>query len=546
MSGQQNSESGTSTDQDDSAPAGDGWVMGAWSPESFESALTPAAPPADDESDDEAVDRVDEGPDNGVADEVDAVAVGTDGTPGDAAPVDAGSAAQAEAGAAAPVDEKAAEQDSGSQGPGRSEPATVRSASSSPAAASPAAEPFAGTPLGRPSGPPPEGPPADEAHRFGGPQTGAPPLGRPRPGDPRSGEQQYRGPQQGGPPQGSPQYGGPPQPGPAPAPARVRPRPDAASAAELTEDAIVRHRSDRPSQGWRGGLFRMSGGLLNPGIGPVEKARQEQLRRIRRPLPGSHQIAVSSIKGGVGKTSVSACLGLVLAENRGDRVIALDANPDAGTLADRLTAETSVTVRHLLDNIEATHSLTDVARYTSLAGRLQVLASEQDPAMSEAFNRDEYERVCAVLTRFYNIVITDSGTGLVHSAMEGTLALADSLVVVGAPTVDGASRASKTLDWLIAHGHAAQVANAIVVLSCDRTSKEVDRSRVRSHFEARCRAVVEVPHDPHLATGGRIELCRLRPPTHDAFLSLAAQLADGFGQHGRRVEPEPEQIPSLG
>jgi MinD-like ATPase involved in chromosome partitioning or flagellar assembly len=353
-----------------------------------------------------------------------------------------------------------------------------------------------------------------------------------------------------GPPRPGP-VGPPPAPActpvPAPAPPRVqhRPRPEVSSAAELTEDAIVRFRSDRPQSGWRGALFKASAGLVNPGVGPVERARQEQLRRIRRPLPGSHQVAVTSIKGGVGKTSVTACLGLVLAENRGDRVIALDANPDAGTLADRLTSEISVTVRNLIDNIGATHSLTDVARYTSLAGRLQVLASEQDPAMSEAFNRDEYERVCAVLTRFYNIVITDSGTGLVHSAMEGTLALADSLVVVGAPTVDGASRASKTLDWLIAHGHAGQVAKAVIVLSCDRTSKEVDRSRVRSHFEARCRAVVEVPHDPHLATGGRIQLDRLRQPTLDAFLLLAALLADGFGGPVRTAETAVDQVPSL-
>jgi MinD-like ATPase involved in chromosome partitioning or flagellar assembly len=301
------------------------------------------------------------------------------------------------------------------------------------------------------------------------------------------------------------------------------------SAGELSEDTIVRYRGERPEHGWRGALYRLTGGLVNPGLGAAERARRDRLRRIRRPLPGAHQIAVTSIKGGVGKTTVSACLGLVLAEHRGDRVVALDANPDAGTLADRLTGDTSVTVRDMLENLDGARSLTDVARYTSLAGRLQVLASEQDPAMSEAFNRDEYERVCALLTRFYNIVITDSGTGLVHSAMEGTLALADSLVVVGAPTVDGASRASKTLDWLVAHGYAAQVAHAVVVLSYDRTSREVDAAQVRGHFEARCRGVVEVPHDPHLATGGRIELDRLRPATRDAFLALAALLADGFG-----------------
>jgi MinD-like ATPase involved in chromosome partitioning or flagellar assembly len=305
----------------------------------------------------------------------------------------------------------------------------------------------------------------------------------------------------------------------------------------LTEDAIVRFRGERPENGWRGLLYRLTGGLVNPGLGVAERARRDRLRRIRRPVPGTHQIAVSSIKGGVGKTTVSACLGLVLAEHRGDRVIALDANPDAGTLADRLTGDTSVTVRHMLENLESAYSLADVARYTSLAGRLQVLASEQDPALSETFDRAGYERVCSVLTRFYNVLITDSGTGLVHSAMEGTLALADSLVVVGAPTVDGASRASKTLDWLVAHGYESQVAHAVVVLSCDRQSSEVDPKRVREHFDSRCRGVVDIPHDPHLASGGRIELERLRPATHDAFLALAALLADGFG--GRPPTPPP-------
>jgi MinD-like ATPase involved in chromosome partitioning or flagellar assembly len=86
--------------------------------------------------------------------------------------------------------------------------------------------------------------------------------------------------------------------------------------------------------------------------------------------------------------------------------------------------------------------------------------------------------------------------------MEGTLTLADSVIVVGAPTVDGASRASKTLDWLMAHGHASLATDAVVVLSCDRTSVDVNRERIREHFAARCRAVVEVPHDPHLATAG--------------------------------------------
>jgi MinD-like ATPase involved in chromosome partitioning or flagellar assembly len=314
-----------------------------------------------------------------------------------------------------------------------------------------------------------------------------------------------------------------------PAPVRPTVDPYLGDASELTEYTIVRQRSDKPRSGWRRAVLVASGGMVNPGVGPAEQRRQELALRIRRPLPGPRQIAVASMKGGVGKTTVTALLGLMLAEHRGDRVVALDANPDAGTLADRLSGKTDATVRDLLDAVGDLRSLSDVARFTTLAGRLQVLASEQDPARSEAFNRAEYEQVCAVLARFYNIVVTDSGTGMVHSAMDGTLALANSLVIVGSLTVDGASRAGKTLDWLVAHGHREMVAQAVVVLSRDRTSKEIDTDRLVAHFSARCRAVVIVPHDPHLATGGRIELGALAPATSDAFLELAALVADDFG-----------------
>jgi MinD-like ATPase involved in chromosome partitioning or flagellar assembly len=300
------------------------------------------------------------------------------------------------------------------------------------------------------------------------------------------------------------------------------------SAQDLSDDTVLRHRADRPGEGWRRGLMVATGGLVNLGPGPAERERAARLQKIRRPLPTAHRIAVTSTKGGVGKTTTTACLGLTLAEHRGDRTIVLDANPDAGTLADRLTGESAVTVRQLLHDLDHIQSWADVSRYTSLVGRLQVLASEQDPASSDAFSRAEYEDVTAVLARFFNILITDSGTGLVHSAMEGTLEVADSVVIVGAPTVDGASRASKTLDWLYAHGHAELAGNAVVVLSCDRTSVDVDTARIREHFASRARGVVEIPHDPHLATGGRIELARLRRRTKDALLELASLVAEDF------------------
>jgi MinD-like ATPase involved in chromosome partitioning or flagellar assembly len=290
--------------------------------------------------------------------------------------------------------------------------------------------------------------------------------------------------------------------------------------------------ADVARRGWRRFIATASGGRANPGPSKREIAERGRLARIRVPLARPHRVAVASLKGGVGKTTVTALLGLVLAEHRGDRVVALDANPDAGTLAERLSGESAVTVRDLLDDLPTVDSWTAVSRYTSLAGRLQVLASEQDPAAGEAFRRDEYEQVSAVLARYFSVVLTDSSTGMVHSAMEGTLALADSLVVVGSQTVDGAGRASRTLDWLAAQGRSDLVRNAVIVLSADRRSPEIDLDRVRGHFESRSRAVVELPVDPHLATGGRIDLQRLRPATLVAAQELAALVADGFVSAG--------------
>ncbi|QYN41063.1 MinD/ParA family protein (plasmid) [Pseudonocardia sp. DSM 110487] len=297
----------------------------------------------------------------------------------------------------------------------------------------------------------------------------------------------------------------------------------------LTDEALVRQQRPAPTEGWRLAVYAASGGRINPGQSPQEAARLELIHRIRRPLPAPHRVAVISVKGGVGKTTVAASLGLVFAELRGDRVVALDANPDAGTLSERLTGPGGTTVRDLYEDMPNLESVAEITRYVRAAGRLHVLGSEQEPAMGEAFSADEYLEVTSLLNRFYNIIITDSGTGMVHSAMEATLRTAHSLVVVGSPTVDGANRASRTLSFLVDEGYRAAAEQAVVVLCGDRHSPDVDRTLIRSHFAARCRAVVDIPPDPHLATGGRINPGLWQSETRDAWYLLAAHVADGFG-----------------
>ena len=107
--------------------------------------------------------------------------------------------------------------------------------------------------------------------------------------------------------------------------------------------------------------------------------------------------------------------------------------------------------------------------FTSQApSRLEVLASDRDPAVSVAFSAEDYSDAAQVLEHFYSICITDCGTGLLHSAMAGVLRLADQIVLVSSPSVDGARSASATLDWLEAHHYGDLVRNGVVVLSVIR------------------------------------------------------------------------------
>jgi MinD-like ATPase involved in chromosome partitioning or flagellar assembly len=305
---------------------------------------------------------------------------------------------------------------------------------------------------------------------------------------------------------------------------------------ELSTSTLLRHVKPAPSEGWRRLLFRLSGQLINVGESPRTMRYNDLTVQVNKPLRGCYRIAMLSLKGGVGKTTITASLGSTFASIRGDRVVAVDANPDRGTLSQKVPLETPATVRHLLRDAEGIDRYSDVRSYTSQGpSRLEVLASESDPAMSEAFSSDDYAQTLEILERFYGLVLTDCGTGLLHSAMTSVLDKADALVVVSSGSIDGARSASATLDWLDAHGHEDLVSNSIAVINAVRPrSGKVDMQKVVDHFSRRCRAVRLVPFDPHLEEGAEIDLSRLKRDTREALIELAAVVADGFPNDQRR------------
>ena len=282
-----------------------------------------------------------------------------------------------------------------------------------------------------------------------------------------------------------------------------------------------------PESGWRKFVYYLTLKLWNPGDSPKVKARKAMDARIGAVLEGGAKfIPVLTRKGGVGKTTISTLLGMALAQVREDRVIAIDANPDRGTLAERVSKSTRFTVRDVVNRAAAIDGFSEFSNMVSRdETRLDVLASDADPMLSEAFNEGDYNVVADMAARYYSIVITDCGTGIVHSVMRPTLQRASSIVIVSGGSVDEARLASETLTWLEANGYGELVRNSVVALNtATQATLLVKLDEIEQHFKTRVRSVVRMPYDPALAAGSVIKFNELNKQTREAARELAAEV----------------------
>ena len=307
--------------------------------------------------------------------------------------------------------------------------------------------------------------------------------------------------------------------------------------AALDQTILVNPVKAAPKTGWRKFVHTLTAGHVNLGDSEKVARHQNLVDLARSPLKGDYRIAVLSLKGGVGKTTTSVMLGGIFASLRGDRVIAIDANPDLGTLAQRAALPGSPTIRDLL-NAEDVSRYSNIRMYTTQAeSRLEVIGSDRDPEVSEAFSEEDYRHAIDILQHHYNVILTDCGTGLMHSAMAGVLDLANTLILVTSPALDGAQSASATLDWLNHHGYGQLVSNAIVVVSSAHPGNAtIDVDQLMEHFKARTRAVQLIPYDRHLSEGAIIDLERLDRKTYMAYLELAGLVAQDFSNWHRHAE----------
>ncbi|MFM2277005.1 MAG: hypothetical protein RIT12_401 [Actinomycetota bacterium] len=309
-----------------------------------------------------------------------------------------------------------------------------------------------------------------------------------------------------------------------------QPEPAAMLTADRLIDLTAKNRP-APESGFRRFLYFISLKTINLGDNLRIRERKATDARISAQLDGGARfVPVLTRKGGVGKTTVTTLLGMAMALVREDRVIAIDANPDRGTLAERVSKSTRFTVRDVVNRAAAVDGFTDFSTMVSRdATRLHVLASDSDPMLSEAFDEGDYNVVADMAARYYTVVLTDCGTGIVHSVMRPTLQRANGLVIVSGGSVDEARLASETLTWLEANGYGDLVRGSVVALNtATQGTNLVKLDEIEAHFKSRVRAVVKIPYDPALAAGSVIKFDQLHKNTREAARELAALVVEGL------------------
>lgn len=170
--------------------------------------------------------------------------------------------------------------------------------------------------------------------------------------------------------------------------------------------------------------------------GEREEAAVERVL-IRQPAPSRPNVAVVfSPRGGVGKTASTFVIGNLLADRLRLRVVALDADPDFGTLGALVPDPRRCrrTVADLLSDIERIHTAADLRRYVSaLPSGLHLLRVPHDPQLMARLGPNAYGELLALLGTFYELVLVDLGTGVAGPLARLAISRADQLVLVTTP-----------------------------------------------------------------------------------------------------------------
>ncbi|AJT66264.3 hypothetical protein T261_4621 [Streptomyces lydicus] len=264
---------------------------------------------------------------------------------------------------------------------------------------------------------------------------------------------------------------------------------------------------------------------------------------IQQPVTTGRQIAVSSIRGGAGKSTVAALLALTYAHYRSDPVLAVEADPALGTLPHRLGArEVRWSGSDLAQIVDPSMLITDLTGYLlPFAGGGWLLPGSQG-SIGTRLDLETYRVVMTSLRRHFAATVVDCET-LPAEVARTALVTTQARVLVTPATPEGVAATRSVLNW-IGGLHPGLLPTTVVVLTHSSPDAGLDVRKAAEHLGAGGAAVLPLPYDRHLAAGGAIRTELLGERTREAAARIAAEVMDRAvsREPGRRQGGAPQAI----
>ncbi|MEU6203457.1 chromosome partitioning protein [Micromonospora musae] len=324
-----------------------------------------------------------------------------------------------------------------------------------------------------------------------------------------------------------------PQPsGPAPTPAGYPSAGPTPTAEDFARRRQVRPADPLATMGVRAVVNKI--GLRLP-PGRHEQELKRDIETVRRNFGGLRQVTVVNPKGGAGKTVAILLLAMTFGQKRGGYVLAWDNNETQGTLGMRAQQDFhSRTVRDLLRDLgqfQAAHGrVGDLSQYVRSQGEgmFDVLASDESATGGEMLTASAFAELREVVSRFYKLIFVDTGNNVRAQNWQAAMDATDQLLVTMSARNDSAETAARMLDHLEQSGRQRLVRQAVTVVSMPPSRKDIDLPAIQAHFAARTRSVLLAPYERLIDSGEPIRYAGLSTATRDAWLKIAAAVAEGL------------------
>jgi MinD-like ATPase involved in chromosome partitioning or flagellar assembly len=259
-----------------------------------------------------------------------------------------------------------------------------------------------------------------------------------------------------------------------------------------------------------------------------------------RPITTGRRVAVVSVRGGAGRSTVSALLTTTLAGLRPDPVLAVDADPEPGSLPLRLGPLSDGGRTGTDGGIDRAGEFGQVTKglHRTVSGvwlwrqaHAATLHRLGEPAaVGLLCDRQRY------LSRFFAVLVTDCGPGLGGAANGVVLGDAHAIVVTGTATLDGVQGVDTALQRLTARGGHQLLGRCVVAIATATPGPlGVDLDDAVGRLRGYGVPVVVFPHDRQLALGGPIDVHRLGAGVRTASVRLAAAVMDRAVTAGARA-----------